>query len=420
MSSSDRIFEGVMAINKPSGITSAQVIRDAQKHFNPSKLFQPWLAREQAKRDAESGNQKQKRRWRGRRETSVKMGHGGTLDPMATGVLILGIGSGTKQLNHFTTECTKSYETTVLFGAATDSYDTEGKIVGRKPYEHITKEMVEEALQRFKGKGMQKPPIFSAIRVQGKRLYEYAREGKEVPVEIEQRPVEVSELEMTEWYEGGTHKWHWPKEEADTAQKTVAQKVLHIGGDDEDPIEAGDAEAPAAAKRKRVDQDENGPAPKKPKEESSAHQTTPDNAPEPAPSDVAKDGEASPEPIAKPIAEQSADAPVKPDNEGHLEKASEQQDPKQDQTAPDRSPCPAPACRIRMTVTSGFYVRSLCHDLGAALGSLGIMASLVRTRQGDFELGKNVLQYEELQQGEDAWAPRVQEMLEQSANRDRE
>jgi tRNA pseudouridine55 synthase len=65
-----------------------------------------------------------------------------------------------------------------------------------------------------------------------------------------------------------------------------------------------------------------------------------------------------------------------------------------------------------MTVTSGFYVRSLCHDLGAAVGSLGLMASLVRTRQGEFELGKNVLEYEDLAKGEEHWTPQVQQMLD--------
>jgi tRNA pseudouridine55 synthase len=65
-----------------------------------------------------------------------------------------------------------------------------------------------------------------------------------------------------------------------------------------------------------------------------------------------------------------------------------------------------------MTVTSGFYVRSLCHDLGAAVGSLGCMAALVRSRQGDFELGKNVFEYADLAQGEEHWAPKVRQMLD--------
>lgn len=385
------------------------MIRNVQQQFNPSKLFQPWLEREQAKRDAESHNQKQKRKWRGRRDTSVKMGHGGTLDPMATGVLILGLGSGTKQLNHFTTECTKSYETVVLFGAATDSYDTEGKIVGRAPYEHITKQMVEEALEKFKGKGSQKPPIFSAIRVQGKRLYEYAREGKEVPVEIQERPVEVSELEMTEWIEGGTHQWHWPEKDADAAEKLVAQKVLHIGAERKAAEEAKAAEELESAKRKRDDDlEESERSSKKIKEE--------------VPSSPAKQQQATKEDVKveddashPPKVQQSEEA-----NGQESKVKAEFKDESTDQPAADRPPCPAPACRIRMTVTSGFYVRSLCHDLGAAVGSLGLMASLVRTRQGDFELGKNVLEYDEVQQGEDVWGPKVQTMLQNWENKSKD
>lgn len=76
------------------------------------------------------------------------------------------------------------------------------------------------------------------------------------------------------------------------------------------------------------------------------------------------------------------------------------------------TPPSPPAARLTMTVTSGFYVRSLCHDLGASLSSLGLMASLVRTRQADFELGKNVLEYEDLDKGEEVWGPKVEGMLE--------
>ncbi|KAJ4339167.1 pseudouridine synthase pus4, partial [Ascochyta clinopodiicola] len=71
-----------------------------------------------------------------------------------------------------------------------------------------------------------------------------------------------------------------------------------------------------------------------------------------------------------------------------------------------------PAARLRMTVTSGFYVRSLCHDLGVACGSLGIMSSLIRTRQGDYALGgANVLEYADLEKGPDVWEPQVERLL---------
>ena len=105
---------------------------------------------------------------------------------MATGVLIMGVGKGTKQLQGFL-ECTKSYEATILFGAATDTYDVLGKVLRRAEYKHVTKEGVEKALAGFRGNIMQRPPIYSALRMEGKRLYEYAREGKEIPREIEER-----------------------------------------------------------------------------------------------------------------------------------------------------------------------------------------------------------------------------------------
>lgn len=318
------------------------------------------------------------------------MGHGGTLDPMATGVLILGVGNGTKRLGNFL-ECTKSYETVVLFGAATDTYDGEGKVVARAAYSHVTREKVEEALNRFRGDIMQKPPVFSALRIQGKRLYEYARAGEEVPVEIQERPVTVDELEVLEWHEGGAHQWHWPTTEAATEEKRVAKKVLKLGerpgmrddGDATDEEEGG-------VKRKRDDDEtvggavtDAGVAEKKVKveqDEAAVSGALPKVVSTPEPASIAEDASAT------------ADASAK------------------------AKPCPAPAVRLRMTVTSGFYVRSLAHDLGAAVGSLGIMTSLVRTRQGDFALDRdppNVLEYHDLAKGEEVWGPKVEAMLKQ-------
>lgn len=361
---SSEIYEGVFAINKPSGISSAQVIRDVQQHFSPSALFRPWLEREHTRREAESHNQKVKRKWRGKRGNEVKMGHGGTLDPMATGVLILGVGQGTKELGYFTTGCTKSYEAVVLFGAATDTYDTEGKVLKRAETGHITRKLVEEKLLKFKGKGMQRPPVFSALKVQGKKLYEYAREGKEVPVEIKERPVDASELEMLEWYDGGKHEWNWPTTEASEEEQAFAAKLLS-------KTEQGKAEVEG---RKRERQD---------------------------------DTEASKEEAA----------PASKRTKTEDESAPRTESTPTEEPKPLLPPCPAPACRIRMTVTSGFYVRSLCHDLGAAVGSLACMSSLVRTSQGGFQLGSNVLWYDELKQGEDVWGPKVKAMLIASQER---
>ena len=142
--------------------------------------------------------------------------------------MITAVGKGTKQLNNFLA-CTKTYEAVVLFGVATDSYDRVGKVISRALYEHVTREKVEEALKQFRGKIMQRPSIFSALKVNGKKLYEYAREGKEPPAEILERPVEVSNLEIVEWYDGGSHKYVWPTEEAEGPEKDIAKKMLAKG-----------------------------------------------------------------------------------------------------------------------------------------------------------------------------------------------
>ncbi|KAK3650674.1 pseudouridine synthase pus4 [Elasticomyces elasticus] len=388
------IVEGVFAIHKPPGITSAQVIRDVQSHFNPSSLFAPWLQREHDIKNAESNNQRNKRKsWKSKQPIQVKIGHGGTLDPLATGVLILGVGSGTKALPQFLT-CTKSYETVVLFGAATDTYDTEGKLVARKEYEHVTKEKVEEALVKFRGEFMQRPPIFSAIRVQGKHLYEYAREGKEVPVEIQERKMNVEKMELAEWLEGGSHEFAWPEQEAEGAVKNMAEKVLHLKDETEVKSEAAEVvgEAEESAKRKReVDEGESGVT-----AESSPKRIKSSPAPESGTTAIKVEvTESSPKRI------KSSPAPV-----------SDAPAIKAKPTETSSNACPAPAARIRMTVSSGFYVRSLAHDLGAAVGSLGLMAHLVRTRQGEFELGKNVLEYSDLAEGEKVWDPKVKKMLQ--------
>ncbi|KAK4565635.1 pseudouridine synthase pus4 [Recurvomyces mirabilis] len=385
------IHEGVFAINKPPAITSAQVIRDVQRHFNPSSLFAPWMKLEQDKKDAESHNQRNKRKsWKQRQPPQLKMGHGGTLDPLATGVLILGVGSGTKALNSFL-GCTKSYEAVVLFGAATDTYDCEGKVVARKGYEHITRDAVEEAMKKFRGEIMQRPPIFSALRVQGKRLYEYAREGKEVPVEIQERPLKVAELHLMEWYDGGSHKWKWPEQEAGQEEKEVVEKVLHLGGDV--AAEKDKAQSSSGAKRKREVEETIGGSVVDAEAGQEAKRTKSSPEPEPALTSGALPSN------------EKADANHPPSTTDAITETIT--------ALPSTEPCPAPAIRLRMTVSSGFYVRSLAHDLGAAVGSLGIMTSLVRTRQGEFELGKNVLQYEELAEGEEVWGPKVRVMLKE-------
>ena len=115
--------------------------------------------------------------------------------------------------------------------------------------------MVEKALGQFRGKFMQLPPLYSALKMNGKPLYEYAREGKEIPREIEKRAVEVTKLELLEWMEGGTHDHRWPTEEADEAEKDVAEKVWQQEKG-ADANKDGCAEGNLAAKKRKLEENQ--------------------------------------------------------------------------------------------------------------------------------------------------------------------
>jgi len=129
-----------------------------------------------------------------RRSVGAKVGHAGTLDPMATGLLVLGLGGATRLLR-FVQIADKEYVATALFGVATDSLDADGAILSREPLP-VTSAEVEAAMERFRGNIMQIPPMVSARRVGGRRLYELAREGK--IVEREARSVTIRQLELVD------------------------------------------------------------------------------------------------------------------------------------------------------------------------------------------------------------------------------
>lgn len=122
-----------------------------------------------------------------------KVGHAGTLDPLATGVLIICTGRSTRDIERLQNG-TKEYIATIRLGATTPSFDLETEIDATYPYEHITEEMVREILPRFTGHIMQVPPVYSAVKVDGKRAYKYARKGKEV--ELKAKSLVIEELEM--------------------------------------------------------------------------------------------------------------------------------------------------------------------------------------------------------------------------------
>ena len=149
-------MHGVLVVDKPKGITSFDVVREVRRALGEKKV-----------------------------------GHTGTLDPMATGVLPVCVGDATK-ISQFILESTKAYDATVKLGAVTDTLDAEGKVLETRPVPAITRELLEGALSKFRGTFAQVPPMYSAIKVGGKRLYELARAGEE----IERKPREVTVYDL--------------------------------------------------------------------------------------------------------------------------------------------------------------------------------------------------------------------------------
>tara|TARA_R110002049_G_scaffold35191_1_gene113752 strand:- start:2674 stop:3366 length:693 start_codon:yes stop_codon:yes gene_type:complete len=123
----------------------------------------------------------------------IKVGHAGTLDPLATGLLVICTGKMTKQIDTFQGQI-KEYTGTIILGSTTPSFDLETEINETFPIEHISKQLIKETTKKFIGDIQQFPPIFSALKKDGKRLYEFARAGEEV--EIKARSVTISEFEI--------------------------------------------------------------------------------------------------------------------------------------------------------------------------------------------------------------------------------
>lgn len=149
-------MDGILLVNKPSGMTSYDVVNKVRRILHTKKV-----------------------------------GHCGTLDPDATGVLVLCIGKATKALQFLTSE-EKEYIATLSLGEATDTYDSSGKVVETKTFEGVND--VEATLKSFLGPQKQMPPIYSAIKVNGKKLYEYARNHEEV--KIEPRDIVIQSIEL--------------------------------------------------------------------------------------------------------------------------------------------------------------------------------------------------------------------------------
>ncbi len=157
----DRENGGIISINKPLGMTSFHVVHLVRKWTNFEKV-----------------------------------GHAGTLDPMATGVLLLCLGRATKQVSKLM-EWEKTYIGTIKLGTSTETDDSEGEVLFRHKVDDFSTEMIIETLEKFCGRIHQTPPMYSAIKKDGKRLYKLARKG--IHIQREPREVHVHRIDLLEW-----------------------------------------------------------------------------------------------------------------------------------------------------------------------------------------------------------------------------
>ncbi|MDY4558256.1 MAG: tRNA pseudouridine(55) synthase TruB [Alloprevotella sp.] len=156
----------VLSFDKPYGMTSFQLVAKVR-----------WLLT---------------RAMQGRK---IKVGHAGTLDPLATGVMVVCTGRATKRIEQLQAGV-KEYVATLALGATTPSFDLEHPVDQTFPTDHITEEMVRQTLTRFVGEIMQVPPVYSACKVNGARAYDLARSGKGDEVELKAKPLRIDELEL--------------------------------------------------------------------------------------------------------------------------------------------------------------------------------------------------------------------------------
>jgi tRNA pseudouridine55 synthase len=181
----------LLVFDKPYQCTSFDLVEKVKRYIR-----QRYQGAESRKQKAESNveatvtvaqNQKEKKK-------KIKVGHAGTLDPLASGVMIICVGSFTKKIEQYQAQ-EKEYTGTFMLGATTPSFDLEKSVNETFPIGHITEEKIHQAAQLFVGEQDQVPPHFSAVKVDGKRAYLLAREGKEP--EIKPKKVTISEFKIT-------------------------------------------------------------------------------------------------------------------------------------------------------------------------------------------------------------------------------
>lgn len=345
-------MNGVFAVDKPTGMTLSDVVARISKLFDKLDVFAADLAqaRKTKLEQLTAGTNWKSSKIQNRvARLGIKVGHGGTLDPMARGVLIIGVGSGTKQLAHFLGNCTKTYEAKAMLGQSTTTGDSEGEVLTRTETEHVTVEKLQQAARKFTGKGKQTPPLFSALKVDGMPLYEYARKGLPLPRAIKARDAVVHEFTVSGPL--NTESEYKPlKLQTDLDGKTLASMLaLNLTLNDSELIFSDDFMA-----------DESVP------ESEKVTLIRPRMLPE--------------------------DSPPR-----------------------DK----LPVFSLSTTVGLGTYIRSLISDLGRAVELSAHMVYLNRTKQAEYEVGKNTFQVLDfLERDERLWGPVLKRALEQGADVD--
>ncbi|PWZ03773.1 pseudouridine synthase [Testicularia cyperi] len=341
---SARPLSGLFGINKPSGPTSMSLLDDLKPLFANSSLFADADGRrskDQSRKRGRFGKGKGGK-WAGGVAGAPKLGQGGTLDPLADGVLVIGVGNGTKHLQKYL-DCTKEYRCTGLLGSATTSYDSCDPILTRKPYSHVTPSKLGDLLPQFTGDVKQVPPLYSAVRIDGKRLFEYARLNIPLPRPIEPRSVTVHELRLVDWLPADSHSFKEPEQEVPEQDKALVGRVLQMAGRDESQTDTTKADS---------------------------HSVPPTAA---APAEAAESGEE----LTAPSGWTRLKTGTETTDNGA--EASTGDADKNASTGP-------PAFVLEMTVSSGTYVRSIVHDLAKAAGSAAHVQTLTRTRQGEWSI----------------------------------
>ncbi|KAJ1894246.1 pseudouridine synthase pus4 [Kickxella alabastrina] len=184
-------LNGIFAVNKPPGISCTGLLDYIKRNAGKGVHAMPFAEHFERERQLRVTGKKIRRP---RCSPHLRVGHGGTLDVEAGGVLVVGLGNGCKQLEGFL-KGGKSYLAEARLGIATESFDAEGRVTEIVDTS-VSADDIRRQLGQFTGNIMQIPPKYSAIRIDGKRLYEYARDGTTVPVPVEARPVHIGSIDL--------------------------------------------------------------------------------------------------------------------------------------------------------------------------------------------------------------------------------